>query len=507
MKRMTRRKISFLKRGLLRKKNVPLKNHSSKQRHETMNQKRIFILAITFLAATGSAFSQTLAQARRWFTDKEFEKAKPVFARLVKQSPSNASYNYWYGACCYETGELAEALPYLETSARRKVIDGFLYLSRAYYDLYRFDDAIAQMEDHIYWLKQKKRDTSSADSIMARLRQGARMIRGVEKVTVIDSFTVDKSDFLKTYMLSRESGEITGTEADSMMLTGFVNEFGDRRIEASMTDTGHTRLYSSIKLADGWSKPSPLNGLEENGENPNYPFLAADGITLYYAAQGEESMGGYDIFVTRYNSEDGTYFRPDNIGMPFNSPDNDYMYAIDDFNQLGWFASDRRQPEGKVCVYVFVPNNTKEVYDYETTDPTQLISLAQLDSIALTQTDAAKVRIARQQLAQIMYGGQEKQQQRDFHFIVDDNAVYYTLSDFRSAEARRMFQSLLQKQKDIKTLSDELTRLRSEYSSPSARERVTPAILDKEKRLVQLREETDVLVRDVRNTEIKALKN
>ena len=183
------------------------------------------------------------------------------------------------------------------------------------------------------------------------------------------------------------------------------------------------------------------------------------------------------------------------------------MYAIDDFNQLGWFASDRRQPEGKVCVYVFVPNNTKEVYDYETTDPTQLISLAQLDSIALTQTDAAKVRIARQQLAQIMYGGQEKQQQRDFHFIVDDNAVYYTLSDFRSAEARRMFQSLLQKQKDIKTLSDELTRLRSEYSSPSARERVTPAILDKEKRLVQLREETDVLVRDVRNTEIKALKN
>ena len=70
-----------------------------------------------------------------------------------------------------------------------------------------------------------------------------------------------------------------------------------------------------------------------------------------------------------------------------------------------------------------------------------------------------------------------------------------------------MFQSLLQKQKDIKALSDELVRLRSEYSSPSARERVTPAILDKEKRLVQLREETDILARDVRNTEIKALNN
>lgn len=472
-----------------------------------MNQKRIFILTIALLAVAGSAFSQTLAQARRWFTDKEFDKAKPVFARLVKQAPSNASYNYWYGACCYETGELAEALPYLETSARRKVIDGFLYLGRAYYDLYRFDDAIAQLEDHLYWLKQKKRDTSMADSLMVRFRQGARMIRGVEKVTVIDSFVVDKSDFLKTYMLSRESGEITGSQTDSLTLTGFVNEFGDRRIETSMDGDGHTRLYSSMKLADGWSKPSPLNGLEGSGENPNYPFLAADGITLYYAAQGEESMGRYDIFVTRYNSEDGTYFRPDNIGMPFNSPDNDYMYAIDDFNQLGWFASDRRQPEGKVCVYVFVPNPAKEVYDYETTDPARLISFARLDSIALTQADAAKVRIARQQLAQIMYGGKEKMQQHDFIFIIDDNSVYHTLKDFRSAEARRMFQSLLQKQKDIKALSDELVRLRSEYSSPSARERVTPAILDKEKRLVQLREETDILARDVRNTEIKALNN
>ncbi|MFR3186749.1 MAG: hypothetical protein ACLTOV_01045 [Phocaeicola sp.] len=43
------------------------------------------------------------------------------------------------------------------------------------------------------------------------------------------------------------------------------------------------------------------------------------------------------------------------MGMPFNSPYNDYMYALDDFNNLGWFATDRFQPEGKVCIYVFAP--------------------------------------------------------------------------------------------------------------------------------------------------------
>ena len=62
--------------------------------------------------------------------------------------------------------------------------------------------------------------------------------------------------------------------------------------------------------------------------------------------------------------------------MPFNSPANDYMYAIDEFNNIGWFASDRYQPDNKVCIYVFVPNSSKEVYNYESTDEQIIINAA-----------------------------------------------------------------------------------------------------------------------------------
>lgn len=55
----------------------------------------------------------------------------------------------------------------------------------------------------------------------------------------------------------------------------------------------------------------------------------ADGVTIYYASDGE-GLGGYDIFVTRYNTNTDTYLVPENVGMPFNSPYNDYMYVIDD---------------------------------------------------------------------------------------------------------------------------------------------------------------------------------
>ena len=92
--------------------------------------KKKYIFPLLALCFTGNAFSQTLSQAQKWFTEGKFAEAKPVFEKLVRQAPSNANYNFWYGACCYETGELSKAVPYLEKSAERKVINGFLYLSK-----------------------------------------------------------------------------------------------------------------------------------------------------------------------------------------------------------------------------------------------------------------------------------------------------------------------------------------------------------------------------------------
>lgn len=469
-----------------------------------MNKK--YTLALIALCSMGETFAQSLTQAKQWFLEGKFAEAKPVFQKLVKQAPSNASYNFWYGACCYETGELKESQPYLEKSAARKVINAYLYLGRLYYTMYRFDEATENIEEHIQWLEKKKRDTSEAEKELDRCRQAARMLRGTENVAVIDSFVVDKNDFLSAYKLSKESGNISLTEDGSG--TSFINELGDKIIFTQAFENGETSLYSRIKLIDRWEDPRTVKGLNEAGYNQNYPFIASDGITLYFAAEGNESMGGYDIFVTRYDSDDNTYLRPDNIGMPFNSPYNDYMYALDDLNNLGWFASDRYQPEGKVCVYVFVPNSTKQVYDYETTDQQTIIDAATLKEIKKTWSDPDKVRIAKQHLAQVLYSGNTEKKKGDFRFVVDDNAVYHTLSDFRSKEARQMYASFLQKEKDLASLEESLTNLRTAYqqSNKAGKEKMAPGILDKEKRTNELRHELEQLTLSVRNAELKALK-
>ena len=282
-----------------------------------MTRLKIKIAAMALSMIASGAVAQTLSQAQRWFTQGEFEKAKPVFKKLVKQSPSNASYNFWYGACCYETGEMMEGLPYLEKSAARKVINAYLYVSKAYYDMYRYDDAIKNLEEHIYWLEKKNRDTAEAEELMTKYRKGERLIRSVENITVVDSFVVDKKSFLEAYRLGSQAGilAVSGDNTnDDDICMEFVNEMGDKKLLSAKDENGNKKLYSSVKLIDSWSKPQRLRGINDDMTELNFPFLDSDGITLYFAAKGEESLGGYDIYVTRADSDENSYFRPDNMG-------------------------------------------------------------------------------------------------------------------------------------------------------------------------------------------------
>ena len=152
------------------------------------------------------------------------------------------------------------------------------------------------------------------------------MLPATAKVMFIDSVVVDKNGFLSQIPLSKEAGSISTYEAffdrPSQVLLGvFQNEFGDRCYYAD-GDTLATALYSIDRLGNQWSKPRELTEFGRDYEMPNFPFLQTDGITLFFAAQGEHSLGGYDVFMTRYDTDEGRFYRPENYGLPFNSTAN-----------------------------------------------------------------------------------------------------------------------------------------------------------------------------------------
>lgn len=463
-----------------------------------------YIFYLIAWCCIGTLSAQTLNQAKKLFDNGEYEQAKTAFAKFIKGSPNNAEYNYYYGASLYETGELDKAVPYLEKSAKRNYIGAFRYLGKAYADLYRFDEAVENYETHIDWLNEKNRDTELAEAELSELLKKARMFKSVEKVAVIDSLVINKAQFLDAYKISSTSGKLHWNEEKNGTI--YENEMGNKRILSEMKDS-LMQLYTQEKLLDGWGEKMTIESLNDSC-NVNFPFLMGDGTTLYYASDGEGTLGGYDIFVTRYDSEDNTYLRPSNIGMPFNSTANDYLYAVDEFNNLGWFVTDRNQPADMVCVYIFVPNESKQTYNYEATDPQVIMDAATLRSIQTTWTDEEQVREARQRLATLKYAKEEKAKKEDFHFIIDDSATYTAWGDFRSKEAQNTYRQLLQKEKDLTQLQDNLKMKREQFATENGvgRKKLEPSILDLEKRIPQLEEEVEKLTLEVRRLEIEKLR-
>ena len=473
-----------------------------------MNKRYVLLLA-AFLGITLMQ-AQTLSQARELFNQGKYAEALPAFQRLVKQSPSNANYNYWYGACCVETGADSLATPYLEKAAKRKVLDAYLYLTRAQMAQYLYDEAVETCEDYIELLTAKKKETTDAETALARARMASLMLRGTERVCVIDSFVVDKQQLLEAYRLSPESGTLAYGkdyfQEDGREGILYENELGNRLYYSKLQKDSTLHIFTSNKIMNELSQGKALpDNINEAGANSNYPYMLSDGVTLYYASDGARSLGGYDIFVTRYNTNTDTYLTPENVGMPFNSPYNDYLYVIDEFNNLGWFASDRYQPEGKVCIYVFVPNTSKRVYNYEGMEQDRLISLARLDSIAATwggdlgQVEAAKTRLQAALRSTPTVG----KPAYDFDFIIDDRHVYHSLDDFRSADAKVRYRQYAQGNKNLEEQLRKLDALRLQYqqADKNGKNNLAAAILDLEQLTLRLMAEQKQAAIEIRKLE------
>ena len=324
-----------------------------------LSNKLFYTIGITLLC--GGLHAQSLAEAKKLYNEGKYAEAKPAFEKLVKQAPSNSSYNHWYGVCCYETGDLVGAEKHLKVAVKRKVQEAYRYMSEVYYKTYRFDEAGEMLEEYINLLAKKKQDPQLFEAKLDLANNAQRMMEKVEDVQIIDSLVVDKDDFLSAYILSEESGTLDSYKDffqtnEPVNSTVYKNQKGDKIYYAHSTDNDRYCLFSQSMLMDEWGdeKQLPMNINSNNDDN--YPFVLSDGATIYYSSKGNGAIGGYDLFVTRYNTNSDTYLAPEQLGMPFNSPYNDYMMVFDEVKGLGWFVSDRFQPEGKACVYLFIPN-------------------------------------------------------------------------------------------------------------------------------------------------------
>jgi hypothetical protein len=162
--------------------------------------------------------------------------------------------------------------------------------------------------------------------------------------------------------------------------------------------------------------------------------------------------------MTRRNDEGG-FYEPTNVGMPYNSPGNDYMMAIDEATGLGWWATDRNAEDGKVTIYVFVPNETRQNYDPDRSDITDL---AFISSIKATQPEGYDVQTKRDALSRV--GARENTDAQLFKLSLGNGKVYTKLTDFSNDKARSMMLSYINDLKGFEKQQAQLDAMRREYA-------------------------------------------
>ena len=333
---------------------------------------------------------------------------------------------------------------------------------------------------------------------MARQENYERKLQVTERVTFIDSMLLKKEEVMD---LGNENGSVASyakffnvKEKDTLDCTLFRSQLGDKIIYAQPDTAAVLHLYASEMIGQKWCEPVLLPGLEDTVSH-NYPFMLADGTTLYYASKSEEGLGGYDIYMTRWDSDTQRFFKPENIGMPFNSAANDYLYLVDEFNQLGWFVTDRGQGGDTVCVYCFIPNETRRIYDTSTMGRDTLVALANINSIRDTWTDQERVKDALNRL-DILRTKSKKSAQSQFHFIVNDRITYTNLSQFRNEESRKLANKWLKLVDERNKASERLEELRKQYSvsRPEKKAELAASIL-------ALEQKYEKLITDVRSME------
>ena len=336
---------------------------------------------------------------------------------------------------------------------------------------------------------------------MARKEKYDRKLQAIERVTFIDSILLKKSEVMDVLSLGNESGSVhpynkffASSEKDTLDCALFCSQLGDKIIYAQPNSASVLNLYASEMIGQKWSKRVALPGLEDS-VSLNYPFMLTDGSTLYYASKSEEGLGGYDIYMTRWDDDDQRFLKPENIGMPFNSPANDYLYVVDEFNQLGWFVTDRGQNADTVCMYCFIPNEVRRIYNAGELGYDTLVAYADIRSIKDTWVDRNRVAEAQNRLISIRNKTKKISTSR-FRFVINDMITYTNLDQFRHEESRKLAERWLNMMTERDETYRKLDTLRKQYSDANAKDK--PKLSEA---IIPLEERYEILIIDIASLE------
>ena len=115
---------------------------------------------------------------------------------------------------------------------------------------------------------------------------------------------------------------------------------------------GGLDLYLSERRSNGkWGAAVNLGPKINTIFDEDSPIITKEGDKIYFSSKGHKAMGGFDIFVAKWDGVNQIFKNPENIGFPINSADDDNTYVLSPDSGLAYYASFKENGVGDLDIF------------------------------------------------------------------------------------------------------------------------------------------------------------
>ena len=194
------------------------------------------------------------------------------------------------------------------------------------------------------------------EDALAMTRNGLNMMGYCSAPVVVAKQKFALEDFFLMYPMEEGAWRMTpnplDSQGDAFNQATYIPE--DARIIyfSAQDSEGIRNIYMTHSSEGKWSVPSLLNENLTSASDEIFPVLSQDERTLYFASRGLYGMGGYDLYSSRWNRETNDWEQPVNMGFPYSSPYDDFLFMNTADGRYSIFASNRECSADSVYIYV-----------------------------------------------------------------------------------------------------------------------------------------------------------
>ncbi len=154
-----------------------------------------------------------------------------------------------------------------------------------------------------------------------------------------------------------QSAEYVGAPVNSSAWETHACFSSDNRILYFVSDRsggfGGRDIYKCLRLPNGeWGPPQNLGETINTKYDEDGVFIHPDGRQIYFSSKGHQSMGGFDIFTSYLDEENGFWTSPVNFGYPINTPDDEVFMVTTADGKRSFYSSDKEGGFGEKDIYM-----------------------------------------------------------------------------------------------------------------------------------------------------------